>query len=360
MSFLVVLVFGLAYRVRGGINDKMTSFYAKDPRLPDPPKTVVFVVYPDIVLLDLVGPLQVFTHARRTPKSDAAYHTHVVSQSGGQIGTNTILQIESDALSDWSGTRTGRAIHTLVVIGGDGALVAASDAALVDHVRHLARRAERVCSVCSGAVVLAAAGVLDGRRAVTHWEDCAHLAQHYPAVTVEVDPIYVKDGHVWTSAGITAGIDMALAIVEEDLGKAAAIAMARSLVAPMVRSGGQSQFSAELARQAKDAKGRFDALHDWIKVHMDTRITVDDMATYCGMSPRNFSRRYTQEMGTPPSKAVEAIRVDAARDLLAGSDASVQTIAAACGFGDDERMRRAFLRVMKTSPTAYRGQFRVE
>ena len=321
-----------------------------------PQMNVLFIVYPDIVLLDLVGPLQVFTHARRSASSPNAYQAHIASCEGGSIGTNTILQIDSDPLSQW--TEADRPIHTLVVIGGDGAAPAAQNKALVDQVKSLAAQATRVCSVCSGALILAAAGVLDGRRAVTHWEDCEALASQHPAVSVEVDPIYIKDGAVWTSAGITAGIDMSLAIIEEDLGKAAAIAMARSLVAPMVRSGGQSQFSADLDRQARDGAGRFATLHEWIASNLSRRISVEAMAQECGMSPRNFSRRYSEVMGVPPARSVEAIRVDAARDLLAATDRPVKVIAAMCGFQDVERMRRSFLRTVSTSPTDYRRQFR--
>ena len=331
----------------------MTSFYAKTSEQ----MNVVFIVYPDIVLLDLVGPLQVFTHARKDPCSKPAYQTHVVSFEGGRTETNTILQIDSDPLADWFEKHQDTPIHTLVVIGGDGALIAALDTPFVDQVRQLAGRSQRVCSVCSGALVLAAAGLLDGRRAVTHWEDCDHLAAQYPAVNVEVDPIYIKDGNVWTSAGITAGIDMALAIIEEDLGTPAAIEMARSLVTPMVRSGGQSQFSPELDRQARDTEGRFGPLHDWVSNNLRQNISVDDMAEHCGMSPRNFSRRYTATMGTSPAKAVEAIRVDAARDLLGATGKSIKAIAVKCGFQDDERMRRAFLRQVKTTPSQYRAQF---
>lgn len=326
------------------------------PNLVPTPLNVLFVVYPNIVLLDLAGPLQVFTHARRSPSSANAYRTHVASSEGGPIGTNTILQIDSDPLGEW--VQADQPIHTLVIIGGDGAIPAARDGVLLDQIKTLAARSARVCSVCSGALVLAAAGVLDGRRAVTHWEDCEALAAQHPAVRVEVDPIYIKDGDVWTSAGITAGIDMSLAIIEEDLGKPAAIAMARSLVAPMVRSGGQSQFSADLDRQARDGTGRFAVLHDWIAGNLQRRISVEDMAQECGMSPRNFSRRYTEVMRAPPARSVEAIRVDAARDLLAATDRPLKVIAAMCGFQDVERMRRAFLRTVNTSPADYRRQFR--
>ena len=320
----------------------------------------MFIVYPDIVLLDLVGPLQVFTHARKNVSTTQAYKTHVVSFDGGNTKTNTILQIDSDPIADWLGNHRHTPIHTLIAVGGDGAPVAALNKPFVDQFRQLAQRSQRVCSVCSGAFILAAAGLLDGRRAVTHWEDCENLAAQYPNVKVEVDPIYIKDGMIWTSAGITAGIDMALAIIEEDLGTPAAIEMARSLVTPMVRSGGQSQFSPELDRQARDTKGRFGPLHDWLKANLHRNISVDDMAEHCGMSSRNFSRQYTTMMGVPPAKAVEAIRVNAARDLLGTPEKSIKAIAATCGFRDDERMRRAFLRQIKTTPSQYRAQFQTQ
>ena len=318
------------------------------------------MVYPNIVLLDLVGPLQVFTHAHDHNTDGAGYQTHVVSQSGGPIATNTVLTVETTPLDTWLSRGKAPPLHTLVLVGGDGVYHEVNNARFVDQVRQLAHRAGRVCSVCSGALLLAAAGVLDGRRAVTHWEDCDQLARRFPGVTVEVDPIFVKDGQVWTSAGITAGIDMSLAIIEEDLGKSAAIAMARSLVTPMVRSGGQSQFSAELDRQARDGAGRFSDLHDWVVSNLDQRISIEDMARRCGMSPRNFSRRYAETMGVPPAKAIEAMRVDAARTRLVTTDDSIKMVAVDCGFGDDERMRRAFLRHINTAPSAYRKQFQTQ
>ena len=334
----------------------MTSFCAKSSH----PLNVVFIVYPDIVLLDLVGPLQVFTHARENPQSGPAYQTHVASFDGGRIETNTVLPIDSDLLADWLDEHENQSLHTLVVIGGDGAIPASLDPPFVRQIGRLASKAHRVCSVCSGALILAAAGLLDGRRAVTHWEDCDYLAAQFPAVNVEVDPIYIKDETVWTSAGITAGIDMALAIIEEDLGVPAAIEMARSLVTPMVRLGGQSQFSPELDRKERDTEGRFKPLHDWISSNLRQIISVECMAMRCGMSARNFSRQYTATMGAPPAKAVEAIRVNAARNLLGVTNRSIKAVAIDCGFQDDERMRRAFLRQIKTTPSQYRTQFQTQ
>ncbi len=336
----------------------MPSFYAKPSTDPTKPLNVLFVVYPGIVLLDLVGPLQVFTHVRKDSSSSSAYRTKVVSRSGGRIETNTILQIDSDPIQKWLGDAASKKIDTLIVVGGDGAIPAALDDVFVRQVKRLAAQSDRICSVCSGALIIAAAGLLDGKRAVTHWEDCERLSKQYPTVKVEVDPIFIKDGNTWTSAGITAGIDMALAIVEEDLGKPAAIEMARSLVAPMVRSGGQSQFSQELDRQARDVGGRFKPLHDWISSNPSQKISVEVMAKRCGMSSRTFSRQYVAIMGKTPANAIEAIRVNLARDMLNSTELAIKTVAARCGFEDDERMRRAFQRQIKTSPSKYQKQFR--
>ncbi|MEO0752752.1 MAG: AraC family transcriptional regulator, partial [Pseudomonadota bacterium] len=212
------------------------------------------MIYPDIVLLDLVGPLQVFSHALHPKTNALGYDCKVVSAAGTMTATNTVLQIPSEPIEKVINTH----VHTLILIGGDGANTAMKDTALISQLRTLAKGATRVASVCSGALVLAATGLLDGRRAVTHWDDCETLAATFPKVRVEMDPIYIKDGPVWTSAGITAGIDMALAIVAEDLGRASAFAMARSMVTQMVRSGGQSQFSPVLSRQWRDRSGQFD------------------------------------------------------------------------------------------------------
>jgi transcriptional regulator GlxA family with amidase domain len=341
------------------INDNMPSLYANSLSDSVDPLDVVFVVYPDIVLLDLAGPLQVFTHACVDIKSAPAYRTSIISQSGGRVPTNTIVPVETDPMDGWIAKSKCKPIHTLVLVGGDGAIPAAQNMAFVAMVKDLAGRATRVCSICSGALVLAAAGLLDGKRAVTHWEDCERLERDYPAVKVEQDPIYIQDGNVWTSAGITAGVDMSLAIIEEDLGKQAAINMARSLVIPMARSGGQSQFSPELDRQSRDSKGQFSVLHNWISENIQRKITVEDMADVCGMSSRNFSRRYTEVMGVSPAKSIETIRVNAAREQLEITKRSIKAVAETCGFKDDERLRRAFQRHIKTSPTEYRKQFQV-
>ncbi|WP_299043818.1 helix-turn-helix domain-containing protein [uncultured Tateyamaria sp.] len=317
-------------------------------------RLVVFLVYPDIVLLDLVGPLQVFSHAPDARAGGPGYTCLVASVAGAATLTNTVLTIPTVAVGDV----VDRDIHTLVVVGGDGAIPGRKDAALVAAAKTLAGTAQRVCSVCSGALILAATGWLDGRRAVTHWDDCKMLADEFPQVQVEMDPIFIKDGPVWTSAGITAGIDMALAIVAEDLGRTSAMAVARSMVAQMVRSGGQSQFSPVLNRQAQDGAGQFDALHTWMSHNLRRNLTVDTLAEQARMSARNFARVYTRTMGLTPAKAVEAMRVEMAQDLLETTDQSLKQVADRCGFGDEDRMRRAFWRGIKVSPAEYRQNFR--
>ena len=336
------------------MNDNMTSFPAKRRKADSDPRLVVFVVYPDIVLLDLVGPLQVFSHALDPETGTNGYHCAVTSKEGGMVATNTVVSIPSEPMSCY----LNRQIHTLVVVGGDGANDAMRDEMLLEKTAKLSSGAERVCSVCSGALVLAATGILDGRRAVTHWDDCKALEEEFPDVRVEIDPIYIRDDHVWTSAGITAGIDMALAIVAEDLGRPSALQIARSMVTQMVRSGGQSQFSPILGRQLLDATGRFDDLHQWIADNLQLNLRVEALAEWMNMSARNFSRLYSREMGLTPAKAVEAIRTEAARVLLETTDLGMKQIAVQCGFNDEERMRRAFVRRLSVSPSDYRQGFR--
>lgn len=336
------------------MNDKMTSFSAKSRTTGSDPRLVVFVVYRDIVLLDLVGPLQVFSHALEAETGANGYRCVVTSFEGGPVETNTVVTIPSEPMSRY----LNRQIHTLVVVGGDGANTAMHDEALLEKISKLASAAQRVCSVCSGALVLAAAGILDGRRAVTHWDDCKTLEEEFPGVRVEIDPIYIKDGHIWTSAGITAGTDMALAIVTEDLGRASALQVARSMVTHMVRSGGQSQFSPALGRQVLDAAGRFEDLHQWITENLQRDLRVEALAERVNMSARNFSRLYSKQMGLTPAKAVEAIRTEAARDLLETTDLGMKQVAVQCGFNDEERMRRAFMRLLSVSPSDYRQGFR--
>jgi transcriptional regulator GlxA family with amidase domain len=250
-------------------------------------------------------------------------------------------------------------IDTLMVAGGDGTAEALGDRALIDGVLRLAGRSRRVTSVCSGAFILAEAGLLDGRRATTHWSWCDALAARYPAITVEPDPIFVRDGNVSTSAGVTAGMDLALALVEDDLGRDIALAVARRLVLFLRRPGNQSQFSAQLAAQVAHR----DTLRDvqqWISDHPETDLSVADMAERAGMSERNFARCFKDEVGVTPGRYVEGVRLEVARRLLEDTDDSVARVATASGFGTAETMRRVFLRSLRTGPMEYRRRFRAD
>ncbi|HEX4027735.1 MAG TPA: GlxA family transcriptional regulator [Rhizomicrobium sp.] len=327
----------------------------KPPRFPPSPvRTIEVLTFPAVQLLDVTGPVQVFSSANdlvADAGGAAPYRLRLVTQGGEGVTSSAGVVLTAGPLS-----RRGDGLDTLLVAGGQGVEAAATNPDLVDWVRQRAAQARRVASVCTGAFLLAAAGVLDGRRAVTHWKDCARLAQRYPAVRVEPDPIFVCDGAVWTSAGVTAGIDLALALVEEDLGRAMALAVARYLVVFLKRPGGQAQFSAALALQAAD--DRFGALHDWINGHLADDLPLSVLSDQAGMSERSFSRHYAQATGQTPARAIERLRVEAARRLLLESRQPIKRIAQRCGFGSEETLRRSFLRLLCVTPQDYRSRFR--
>ena len=245
-------------------------------------------------------------------------------------------------------------LDTLIVAGGFGVDPACDNDELVAWIKARASAARRITSVCSGAFLLATAGLLNGRRAVTHWRRCAEFARRFPAVLLEPDPIFVQDGNIWTSAGITAGIDLALALIEADLGWQTALAVARHLVVFLKRPGGQAQFSATLALQHGEV--RFERLHAWITENICEDLSVSSLAHAAGMSERSFVRHYRQTTGTTPARAVEQIRVEAARRMLE-LGLPVKRVAAHCGFGSEETMRRSFLRLLGTTPQFYRERF---
>ena len=273
-----------------------------------------------------------------------------MAQAGGGVTATAGVGLATEPLS-----RHGEALDTLIVAGGPGVEAAAANPALLDWLRQRATQARRVASVCTGAFLLAAAGILDGRRATTHWKFSASLAQRFPAIRVEPDPIFLCDGSVWTSAGVTAGIDLALALVEEDLGRSVALAVARYLVVFLKRPGGQAQFSAALALQA--AEDKFGALHDWVNDHLGDELSLSVLAEQAGMSERSFSRHYAEATGKTPARAIERLRVEAARHLLSESRVPVKRIAQRCGFGSEETMRRSFLRLLFVTPQDYRARF---
>lgn len=314
-------------------------------------RRIEILAYPDVQLLDVSGPLQVFASANdfRTQTGEAAPYEVTVVAASPRIRTSAGLALEAAALP-----AHGPGIDTLIVPGGWGVNAACEDPGLIDWVTGRSRDATRTASVCSGAMLLATAGLLDGRRAVTHWGRCAEFARRFPAVRLEPDPIFIRDGNVWTSAGVTAGIDLALSFVEADLGRRVALAVARELVVFLKRPGGQAQFSQTLKLQLGDE--RFDRLHGWIQDNMDGDLSLPNLAERANMSPRSFSRHYREATGRTPARAVEEIRIEAARRMLERGEAVNQT-ARRCGFGSEETMRRGFLRVLGTNPRDYRERF---
>jgi transcriptional regulator GlxA family with amidase domain len=312
-------------------------------------RDIVIVVFPNVQTLDVAGPVDAFdaaNHVRRRTE----YRLTVAGAEKGPVRSAAGLGITVDAaLSD-----IGSA-DTLIVAGGSGARVGRSPR-LVEQVRRLGPACRRVASVCTGAYVLAEAGLLDGRRATTHWSWCGDLARRYPAIAVESDPIYVRDGNVYTSAGVTAGIDLALALVEDDLGRDVALAVARQLVMFLRRPANQSQFSAQLSAQLSER----DALRDVQRVvaeHPEADLTVPVLAELASMSERNFARAFKQEIGVTPGRYVEQVRLEAARRLLEDTSEPVAAVASSCGFGTAETMRRSFLRALGCAPAEYRRRF---
>jgi transcriptional regulator GlxA family with amidase domain len=317
------------------------------------PREIDVLAFPSVQLLDVTGPIQVFASANDFAAEAGAsppYAIRVVAAARDGVTASAGVGLAVTPLPS-----VDASLDTLIIAGGHGVDAATEDRALVDWVRARADHARRVASVCTGAFLLAAAGLLDGKRATTHWSVCAELGRRFPAVRVESEPIFVRDGSVWTSAGVTSGIDLALALVEDDLGRAAALAVARYLVVFLKRPGGQAQFSTTLSLQAADDE--FGALHDWIGAHLADNVSLAVLARQAGMSERSFSRRYAEATGMTPGRAVEQLRVEAARRLLLDSGLSLKRIARRCGFGSEETMRRSFMRLMAVSPLDYRSRF---
>lgn len=304
-------------------------------------------------VLDVTGPLQVFASTNDLARQRGLplpYAASVIAAQTTPVMTSAGLALLAEPLP-----AADTPCDTLVIAGGWGVYGAAEDAELVAWVKQKAQHTRRMASVCTGAFLLAASGLLDGCRVATHWTRCEELARKYPLLTVESNPIFIQQGAVWTSAGVTAGIDLCLALVEEDLGRAVALEVARHLVVFLKRPGGQSQFSAALSLQKGDT--RFADLHAWIAENLSIDLNIPTLAAQAGMSERSFVRHYRAETGQTPARAVELIRVDAARRQLADSTASVKRIAVQCGFGCEETLRRSFLRALDVTPQAYRERF---
>jgi len=302
------------------------------------------LVYPDFQLLDAAGPISVFEIAARFARQPPSIK--VMAATPGPVRSSSGVELLA------RGVKTAGAISTLIVAGGDGVDLAAKSENALAFVRGLARRGVRIASVCSGALMLAEAGLLDGRRATTHWRRTRQFLAAYPGVKWEPDRIFVRDGQIWSSAGITAGIDLALAMVTEDYGEEIAQKTARQLVLYHRRSGGQSQFSSLL--ELKAPSGRFGPLLTWAREHLDAPLTVEDLAEQAGMSSRHFARAFIAETGATPSKAVERLRIEVARQRVQSSSEAIERVAEATGFRDPERMRRAFIRAFGQPPQSLR------
>ncbi|HKC16440.1 MAG TPA: DJ-1/PfpI family protein [Steroidobacteraceae bacterium] len=321
-------------------------------------RRIVVLAAPGSQILDVVGPAQIFVraaehHATRAPEAAPAYRVEVVSaNSESVVSTNGGFRLVADNPLH----RTTGAIDTLLVAGGSAVEADEVSAAAVDWVRQQARSVRRIGSVCTGALLLARAGVLDGRNATTHWKWCGHLARNYPTIQVDPYPIFVRDGHVYTSAGVTAGMDLALALVEEDFGARLALEVARDLVLYLRRPGSQAQFSAALAMQYTDRRPLRD-LETWVLENLRKTLSVETLAARVAMSPRNLTRVFSRELDMSPAKFVERLRVEAARRRLEESEVSLDRVAGECGFRNAATLRSVFRRTLQTTPGEYRERF---
>ncbi len=321
------------------------------------PRRIALLAYPDVQILDVTGPLEVFARTTRWLNDNRrmatpAYTVEILGLKPGPFRASSGLRLHAD-----HGFRdAGGGIDTLLVAGGVGAARHQADPDILRWLRRQSTHVRRLASVCTGAFFLAEAGLLDGRRATTHWNDCPDLARRFPKVRVEPDTIYVQDGSIYTSAGVTAGMDLALALVEEDHGREVALAVARALVLFLRRPGGQAQFSAQLAVQFAEHEPLRE-LQAHILEHPKEDLTVETLARRVSMSPRNFARVFTRELGTTPARFVTAVRVETARRLLEESSEDLEAICRRSGLGSLETMRRAFLRLVGTPPGQYRERF---
>jgi transcriptional regulator GlxA family with amidase domain len=302
------------------------------------------LVFPDFQLLDAAGPISVFEIATRLTGTSPSIR--ILAETPGPVRSSSGVEMLA------RGLKAAATITTLIVAGGEGVDAAAKSAKTLAFVRAMAKRGARIASVCSGAYMLAEAGLLDGRRATTHWRRTRQFLAVFPRVKWEPDQIFVRDGDIWSSAGITAGIDLALAMATEDFGEEIARQTARQLVLYHRRSGGQSQFSSLL--ELKAPAGRFGALLSWAREHLDAPLTVEDLAEQAGMSSRHFTRAFIAETGSTPSKAVERLRIEVARQRVQSSGEAIERVALQTGFRDPERMRRAFIRAFGQPPQSLR------
>jgi transcriptional regulator GlxA family with amidase domain len=316
-------------------------------------RRVLLIVVPPLRTLDLFGPLEVFSDANRLYRGDTPYKVTIIS--GGNSRT-VLSHIATPVHTDLTFKEYHGSVDTLLVAGVDSDRQLRYERGFLDWLRDHCQRSRRFGSICTGALILAKAGLLEGRHAATHWNWCSELERDYPKVTVERDPIYVRDGNCYTSAGVTAGIDMALALVEEDLGRSLALQVARMMLVFLVRPGGQSQFSATLAAQVCENR-RLADLINWLPDNIQRSLVIDKLAQSVGMSPRNFARLFRQEVGKTPGRHIQDLRLEAARRQLESTPRTLDEVAAATGFASAEVLRRVFNRRLGVTPARYRASF---
>ncbi|NRR33140.1 helix-turn-helix domain-containing protein [Oxalobacteraceae bacterium] len=316
-------------------------------------RKIVMFAYDGVELLDVAGPMEAFATASALIGGPVpSYTVQIASERRGMIRTASGLAIESER-----DLGTVRGIDTLLIAGGGSVVQLCEHAGVVGMLTQQAGRARRIGSVCTGAMLLAATGLLDGRRAVTHWNWCERLARGYPKVRVESAPIFIADGPVWSSGGMTAGIDLALAMIEDDFGVSVALRTARELVMFLRRPGGQSQFGVDTGQPQSSRDEAMRQIQKTIVEQPGADLSVEALARHAAMSPRNFARVFKRETGSPPAEFVERTRLEHVRRQLESTYAPVEAIAIACGFRSADVMRRAFLRYLQVSPTEYRERF---
>ena len=325
-------------------------------RSPQRPLRIALFVYPGIQGLDLSGPLELFARTTRLLRDERrahpGYSVTVVGTEAGPIAASSGFRF----LPDTTFAALRGEVDTLLVVGGTGIDALLAHRPVLSWLRRMAGRVRRIGSVCTGAFLLAEAGLLDGRAATTHWSRAAELEERHPRVRVEEDRIWVRDGNVYTSAGVSAGMDLTLALIEEDVGAEVALAVARAMVMYLRRPGDQSQYSAPLRLQAAQAPSVRELIA-WAAEHPANDLSVPALAKRVGKSPRHLTRVFRRELGIAPAEAVEQLRIEAARRALQQTEAGLEEIAASCGFGSAEVLRRAFLRTLHVTPSAYRARF---
>lgn len=316
---------------------------------------IAFLIFPGCQGIDISGPFEVFAGANRWLAAQgrpAHYRLSLASPDGQAVATESGLSL--NPTTAWS--RLRGPLQTLVVCGGAGVELQAADVSAVRQLQRLARRSERVASICTGAFLLGAAGLLDGRKATTHWAYAKRLAQRHPTIRVDAEPIFTRDEHIWTSAGATAGIDLSLALVETDLGRDVALAIARWLVLFLRRPGTQRQFSAQLSAQLAE-QDPLRSVQGHIIDHLDDDLSLERLAERASMSPRHFARCFRREVGVTPARYVLRLRLESARRMLEDGHDSLERVAAQCGLGSTETLRRLFVQELEVTPRDYRQRF---